>query len=542
MDEKELKEAELMLTQAHVDDWCLFASDVLGANLDPEQQEILRSCQFNKKTSVRSGTARGKDYISAVAGLCFFYLTPGWDDEGILIENTKVAMTAPTDRQVGNIMFPEVTRLFNTALRRGYNLPGRLTGHDIRTAWDEWFLTGFKADDKNTEAWTGFHAPNVMFIVTEASGIPETIWNAIEGNLQGNSRLLIVFNDNTGTGYAAESQKSSDWKSFRLDSLTAPNVIQKKVVIPGQVDWEWVDGRVQAWCEKIDPKDFQETEGDFWWEGIAYRPNDLFRVKVRGMAPKAPTDVLVPVEWIEAANRRWAFHNQNKFPIKSPLRLGVDVAGMGRDSSVFCPRHGDYVKPFEQIQSAGAADHMKVAGTVLNMLKKETDIFLGKYPQTFIDTIGEGAGVYSRLIELKDGADAVKDHSEKEFLKSLKVHSAKFSEAAKDEAGNHRTDMTEQYKFLNMRAYCYWSVRDWLDPSKGSKAMLPPDKELEQELSQTKWFFRSDGTIQIEEKKEIRERINRSPDKADGLAETFWPVPDHDPVVKPKRNIAGFFH
>ena len=89
-------------------DWCLFARQVLRVNLDPEQEEILRSVQVNPRTSVASGTARGKDFVAAVAGMCFMYLTPRWNEKGELIENTKVAMTAPTDRQVGNIMFPEI--------------------------------------------------------------------------------------------------------------------------------------------------------------------------------------------------------------------------------------------------------------------------------------------------------------------------------------------------------------------------------------------------------------------------------------------------
>ena len=176
-------------------DWCLFAKQVLHARLDEEQKAILRAVQNERMVAVASGTARGKDYIAAVACICFMYLTPRWKD-GKLIKNTKIAMTAPTDRQVRNIMLPEVRRLYKSA---GV-LPGRLVGYDIRTNYEEWFLTGFKSSADNTEAWSGFHAVNTMFVVTEASGISETIYNAIEGNLQGNSRLLIVFNPNITTG------------------------------------------------------------------------------------------------------------------------------------------------------------------------------------------------------------------------------------------------------------------------------------------------------------------------------------------------------
>lgn len=244
---QEVEQESLSAVDDHLQDWCAFAEDVLGVYLDDEQKAILRSVQVNPRTAVKSGTARGKDFLCAVAAVCFLYTTPYWDEKGELIGNTKVAMTAPTDRQVGNIMVPEVTRLVNRARNRGFNLPGRFTGYDIRMDDKEWFLTGFKADDKATEAWTGFHAVNVMFVVTEASGIDESVFNAIEGNLQGNSRLLIVFNDNTGTGYAASAMKKPGWAKFRLDSLNAPNVVQKKMIIPGQVDWEWVNDEVADW-------------------------------------------------------------------------------------------------------------------------------------------------------------------------------------------------------------------------------------------------------------------------------------------------------
>lgn len=473
-------------------DWNAFVRDVLRARLDKEQQAIINSVQHNKMTSVASGTARGKDFVSACAALCFLYLTPKFDKNGNLIENTKVIMTAPTGRQVENIMVPEIWRLFKNAL---FRLPGRLVSQDIRTDYEEWFLTGFKASDDNTEAWSGLHAVHIMFNVTEASGISERIFNAIEGNLQGDSRLLLVFNPNTTTGYAARAMKSERFKSFRLDSLNAENVVKKKHVIPGQVDYEWVADKVRTWCTPVSKDDYDEGEGDFKWEGGLFRPNDLFRVKVRGMFPKVAEDVLIPFEWIELANKRWLEMQQGTLSLTKKLRLGVDVAGMGRDSSVLCLRYDNYVKEFVVHQSSGKADHMHVAGIVSNYLWNRKAF-------AFIDTIGEGAGVFSRLEELG-------------FANAI---SCKFSEGAKK-----LHDITGQYEFANIRAYCYWSLRDWLNPKNGNNAALPPCPQLAEEATETHWKFQSDGRIIIEPKEKIKERIKRSPDYMDSLANTFYP-------------------
>jgi hypothetical protein len=469
-------------------DWNKFVRDVLKARLDAEQQNVIASVQCNRMTAVASGTSRGKDYVAACAALCFMYLTPKFDRYGNLAENTKIAMTAPTGRQVTNIMTPEIRRLFRSAKI----LPGRLVADDIRTEYEEWFLTGFKAGDDRTEAWSGFHATNTMFIVTEASGISEKTYNAIEGNLQGNSRLLIVFNPNVVTGYAAKAMRSERFSKFRLNSLNAENVVNKKITIPGQVDYEWVKDKVKTWCSAIKEDDFNEGEGDFVWENGMYRPNDLFRVKVLGMFPKVSEDTLIPYEWIELANRRW--EEIDKESVRGVVKLGVDVAGMGRDASILCPRIDNYVKDFISHQSGGKADHMKIAGMTVPYLKEGADVF--------IDTIGEGAGVYSRLIE-------------QEYKN---VFSCKFSESAEG-----LKDVTMVREFANLKAYLYWSVRDWLDPVNKTGAAVPTNDKFLEEATDIKWSIQSNGKIIMEKKDDLQTRLKRSPDYFDSLANTFHP-------------------
>lgn len=477
--------------QAWQQDWNKFVFDVLKARLDKEQQAIITSVQNNPMTAVASGTARGKDFVSACASLCFLYLTPKFDKNGNLIENTKVAMTAPTGRQVNNIMIPEIARLY----RNAQVLPGSLYASGIRTEFKEWFLTGFKAGDDHTEAWSGFHATNTMFVVTEASGISEVTFNAIEGNLQGNSRLLIVFNPNTTSGYAANAMKSKRFSKFRLSSLNAPNVIQKKNIIAGQVDYPWVKDKVETWCVKVSDMEFDEAQGDFIFEDEKYRPNDLFRVKVLGMFPKASEDSLIPLEWIERAFENWRIYQQEKPMNFHPAKIGVDVAGMGRDSSVICIRKNHFVEQFMVHQSAGKANHMHITGLVSNLLKDDK-------ATAYIDTIGEGAGVFSRLQELG-------------FNNAI---SCKFSENA-----NYLNDATGVYSFTNMRAYLFWAVRDWLNPKNNPNACLPPDDDFLEEATAIRWKFSSNGRVQIEAKEDIKKRLRRSTDKFDALANTFYP-------------------
>ena len=483
-------------------DWNKFVREALGVTLDREQQEILSSVQFNPRTSVASGTARGKDFVAACAAVSFLYLTPRWNTRRELVENTKVALTAPTDRQVKNIMLPEVARLYNRAKQRGVVLPGRLNAYDIRTDNEEWFLTGFKADEHNHEAWSGFHAVHTMFIITEASGIGDDTFAAIEGNLQGDSRIMLVFNPNTPVGYAARSQRGERWAKFRLNSLTAPNVLQRHLVIPGQVDYEWVVDKVEQWCTPITPEERTEELDDFEFDGKWYRPEDLFRKKVLGKFPKVADDVLIPQQWIEAAQQRW-IEAAGKEPVSDEQRmLGVDVAGMGRDSTCYCERKGRWVNTLASRNSGGQADHMAVAGEIVSRRRRHPRMVVS------IDTIGEGAGVFSRCVETDDRRYII---------------SCKYSEGAKQHERD-LSDITGQYKFVNMRAYLFWCVRDWLNPKNGTGAMLPPDSQLAEEATEIRWSFRSDGRILIEPKEDIKKRLGRSPDKFDALANTFYPI------------------
>jgi hypothetical protein len=504
-------------------DWNKFAKDVCHVRLDDSQQTILYAIQTNRRVSVRSGNARGKDFVAAVASVCFLYLTVFDDDFNF--QPAKVVNTAPTGRQVNYIMIPEIAKFFSRS--KGV-LPGNMMADGIRfddKFLKDWYLVGFKAGDEAIEAWTGFHAPNVMVVVTEASGIDQVTFDSIESILQGNSRLVLIFNPNRMVGEAYKSQSSPIYKKFVLNCLNAPNVVNRKLFIegkiteqemkdkyiPGQVDYDWIDEKVKkpGWAYKISKDEINKAELDFEWNGEWYRPSDLFRIKVLGEFPKESEEQLIPISWVEAAQERYKLQMEQGWKITGRLKMGVDVAGMGRNMTVFCKRKDEIVFTFDVYAKSS---HMVTAGRIKNILEGEYGAI------SIIDTIGEGAGVYSRLEEQGVGGAV----------------SCKFSESAQG-----MKDKTEGYEFVNMRAFLYWCIRDWLNPAFDSKACLPPDDELMEELTSIEYQFQSNGKIQIESKDEIVKRIGRSPDKADALANTFYPSIER---MSSLSDLSGMFH
>jgi hypothetical protein len=467
--------------------WVGFTEDVLNIKtLDYKQKEILYSVQNNRKVHVRSGHARGKDYLSAVACVCQLCLFPP----------STVICTAPTERQVISIMMGEIKKIWHNTKRP---LGGSLSATKIMISEKEkWFLEGFKAADKAVEAWTGFHNTNGLISVTEASGISDETFDAIHGLMTGNYKMFMSSNPNRLDGEAYRSNVDPSYKCYALNCLDAPNVVAKKKIIPGQVDYEWVVDTIKkpGWTKNIKPKDANLEENDFCFEGQWYRPSDLFRIKVLGEYPKISSDTLIPMSWIKASNERWLKNHEPESG--EPLRLGVDVAGIGNDSTALSYRYGDIVT---KVEALPLKEHMSIVG------------YLGHIPidnsgdSCIIDAIGEGAGVYSRCMErIRNGK------------KMIAPVSFKGSYSAKG-----LKDVTGERTFVNLRAYCYWAIRDALDPALGGKLALPPDSELAQELMATKWDMRSsDSAIQIVDKKKIKKILHRSPDKADSLSQTYF--------------------
>jgi len=478
-------------------DWNLYAREVLGVRLDSKQQNILSDIQVHNRVSVRSGVAIGKDYVSAVASICFLNL----------YNPSKVILTAPTSRQILSIMMPEVSKIYGNVKDQRFIAGIPLTNKIKFERNPDRFLLGFKAQANNIEVWSGHHSPNLMVVVTEASGLEDLIFDSIEGILTGgNGKLVVIFNPNRVSGFAYRSTLDHKFIRHKLSGLDAENVINKKIIYPGQVDYDWVADKVERWCYKIPA--IQE-DGDFQFNGSFYRANDLFRVKVLALFPKEDETALYKMDWISASNQVWKEiqDDPNRLceKMKKPLLLGVDVAGMGTNETVFCERYDNYVHRFERF---GKLNTMQIVQRIVEKMKKPDDI-------AFIDTIGEGAGVYARCKELID-------------LNQMKgkVVSAKASNGA-----TGYRDITNQRQFLNMRAYAYWAIRDNLNPenfrnNQNGMIILPPDDRLEEELFATSRKDRSDNKIQIIEKEQIKNIIKRSPDTLESLHLTFY---------KPKR-------
>lgn len=201
--------------------------------------------------------------------------------------------------------------------------------------------------------------------------------------------------------------------------------------------------------------------------------SNFAKVRIYGQFPSVGDVQFIPTPDVDRAGRA------RPLPIEDDyLVFGVDVARKGSDTSVICPRRSNRVEPALVYR---IPDTMVLASRVAEEIDK-------RRPDTvFVDGNGIGAGVVDRLRQL-----------------GFPVVDVLGQSAPVDR------------RYYNKRAENYGGLRDWLR----GDVSLPDDSDLKEELIALEYDLRGDRIL-LEDKDDLRDRLGRSPDKADALALTF---------------------
>lgn len=173
------------------------------------------------------------------------------------------------------------------------------------------------------------------------------------------------------------------------------------------------------------------------------------------------------------------------------LRVGVDVARFGNDSTSICFRRGRVMLKKIRLQKL---DVVQVAARV----KSEISAYNEMPEQIAVDVIGIGSGV----------ADILRgwypDKYENDTGKKIRT--------VVDVNASTRMDNGKHY---NMRAYMWDEMKEWL-----KTASIPNDQDLRVDLTALRYGFKG-GELLLESKDDAKKRGVKSPDDADALAMTF---------------------
>lgn len=448
-----------------------FPKQILGIKPWSRQRKAIKyvmdkNATYNK-TTIRGCHGFGKSFISGNIILQFL----------LTYKPSIVLSTAPTFRQVEKAIWKEVRTSYNNAR---IPLGGKLADGAplLQIVKDQWYAMGLSTSEG--DKFQGFHEENILVVVDEAAGVPESIFVSIDALLtSANAKLLIIGNPTSTAGTFKKSFEETGWNKIAVSAFDTPNFTYYGITEQ--------DIKSGLWYEKMKAKDFKLPYPKMitpqWVEDKykRWRPGSiLYDSRVRGNFVDAGSDTLIPLAWIEAAQSRW-----EELEYGTETAIGVDVAEYGRDSSVAWVKSGRKLHPAKTFSKLPV---MQLVGYLVILFNAQQASYIN------VDTIGVGTGVEGRLDELG--------------IPTNRVNVAEGPGGVKEE---------ETAKFINKRAQFYWGLRELLDPENPNAIGLPQDDELVEELMATKYKINSSGKIQIIPKDDIKEIIGRSPDKADAL-------------------------
>lgn len=217
----------------------MFLTQVLGAQVYDQQVAMLESVRDNRRTAVVGANGTGKDFT---AGRVVLWWLKFWQEQG---EPAKVVVTAPTNRQVQEVVWRETRQAFFDAT---VPLGGRMLPRDAM--WnlsDDTFAIGFSTDQPYS--LQGFHSPHLLVIISEAHAMRQDDVDAIKR--LNPERLLLTGNALSLAGelYEAVEHGRGGYNCIKISAFDSPNVAEKKLIIPGVVTWEDVQERALDYGE-----------------------------------------------------------------------------------------------------------------------------------------------------------------------------------------------------------------------------------------------------------------------------------------------------
>lgn len=430
-----------------------------GWGLWDKQKEIADALVYAERVAVPASFGVGKTYLAARLALWWLYNH----------KPSKVITTAPTLRQVKELLWSELRAAHRRSKRP---LGGEPLMLQLQLE-DDWYAIGFATDPDKIDQFTGYHSPHMLVIFDQACGVDRAVWEAAEGLMTGgHARWLAISNTTDSASAMAEvstghQTRFGKWKVIKITAYDSPNVKAGCDVIPGIISYDWIDKKRQSW-EETDPMWQIFVEANFVDEA---QMTMLTASMIRAMFSEA-----------------YARANQ---PDLDNIVIGIDVAEEGLDSSVWTVRAGNRLLWIDQSYGNDTESLKERTIQIHNLLLER----VGKPAQAIlVDKIGPGNALFYALEQA--GFPAF----------GLNVSKA---------------PLTDDEQFLNMRAELGWNLRRKAE--EGAISLLPvfptPDSyiDLLREEMTVRYKILTSGRIQMEPKKEIRKRLQRSPDFWDSL-------------------------
>lgn len=424
------------------------------------ERKTLEEALASLRLATVSGNGTGKTTLIAWVILWFMSTRP----------HAHIRVTANTSTQLSTAVWRELAKWHNIMVHRDI-FEWTASKYVMRAQPETWYAVAIPWSKENPNAFQGGHDQNILFIIDEAQGVHDLIWDAIEGSMTTAGAMWVVFGNGTrpnGRFRECFRKNRTQWIQFHVDARTA-----KKANKAEHEAWKLAHGE----------------------------ESDFYRVRVLGQFARASMSNLIPLEIVERAQNMFAarYPTLKKDLVEQgpedaldyadldpsgvlPRILSVDIARFGDDKTVVGLRVG---ATFVVLAKYAQQDTVQVAGRVAEWIKAiQPDV-------TFIDEAGIGGGVIDILRDMQFEITGVN--------------------------GGYKA--IDDRRYYNRRAEMYCKARDWL---RGT-VMIDDDRELQDDLVGPEYGFSDRGDrIQLETKEDMRSRGLPSPDVGDCLVQTFF--------------------
>jgi hypothetical protein len=492
-----------------------FLVEVLGCELTEEQVQICQSVVNQKSTNVQAAHGVGKSYLAS-------RIITHW----ILAEQGLTITTAPTKRQVEQILWGEIRKTLNA----GYTQEGELKNFP-----GDWGITyyrisedargfGFTATPTSSNAFQGIHAEKLLVVEDEANGISEPIDDGAVSCATGSkNRILRIGNPvYPNTPFEKHCKRSH----IRIPVWNHPNVSWayelhsdgvhrlKDEVAAAVIDPETNEVKDQEewpdWC----PRDVIPGAISLSYIEDTARPKGegsaFWLARVEGLFPEDAAQSFIPRSYFLAARARYDANPEywDALAREHIHKYGLDVGDMN-DPHALATWRGPVLYAVEEKPVQGDDQDVQRAAhwaknRMLEVIDPFSRIYVGplkdKRPCCNVDRIGVGAGTLSTLKTERQQAIA-------NAAPYWDVRGVHWGRRAKKKS-----------QFVNLKAEHFWQLREGLENRELAIAPLGKIEErVMEELSSVYYEETVAEKIRAEDKKKTIERLGHSPNLADAV-------------------------
>ncbi len=458
-----------------------FAEFYLNHKTWTGQREMLRAIARYHRVAVKACHASSKTFSAAEATL--WWLTRR--------KKSIVLTTSPTGRQVEAQLWGEIRKTL--AARPRINYP-QINLASFKLDEDRWAM-GFSTSPENLGTnLHGFHGAHLLVIIDEATGVEGPIWDAIEGaRAGGDVHQLVLCNPVVPSGpvYEIFTRQRAQWHTITINAFDTPNLkcaCQRK---HGDFTLDMLRSLPPGLSENGHPafahKPWPELVSRYWVYEMYWKYGEesaFFESRVLGQFPTQAEDALYSLAKLEAARAKPGEQLDDGI---SPIIVGIDVAGPGKDETVVSIRCGSSVVASKAWNERDAA---KAQGAVV--------AFIAPFKPRVqcINCDSTGIGHYFPVALAAEG---------------YRIRPVNFG------AEPEGKGKPWQVRCANRKAEVYWRTKEVLD----SGGIHGLDANMISQAAQVKYFYDLKGRVAIESKANAAKRGLSSPDRWESVVLAF---------------------